>query len=161
MSASRHDFESASSTQTLAQGLQEYFASNPGLKRGEALAPAARRFFAAHDAVHVVYGCGTSMPDEAIVKLTSVLGTTGGWSILRGYLHHDVLDIYRKLPWRDTALAMLASPYLIVRTAWRCTRQRHRWPWEGHERYLDRPLADIRAEFGIRVTHADRRGVQA
>jgi hypothetical protein len=96
------------------------------------------------------------MPDEAIVKLSSIFGTTGGVGILRGYLHFESLDIYRKLPLGSTLLALLTAPFLIVRTIWRCARQRQRWPWEGSEAYASTPLREIRSQFGIKVAH--RRG---
>jgi hypothetical protein len=150
----RHRFQSAHSTQTLAEGLAEYFEAHPALKRdGDLLSPEAKQFFRSHDAVHVVYGCGTTMPDEAVVKLSSLLGTTGGLAVLRGYTHHETLDIYTRLPLGSTLLALLASPYLIVRTLWRCARQTRRWPWVGYEAFLDVPLHELRATFGIRVAH--------
>ena len=151
---SPHQFESPDSAQTLAEGLAEYFSANPHLKRDQdLLTPQARQFFSSHDVVHVVYGCGTSMPDEAIVKLVSLLGTSGGLQVLRGYTHHETLDIYRKLPLGHTALALLLAPYLIVRTLWRCMRQSQRWPWVDYQQYLHLPLRDIRARFGIKVAH--------
>ena len=149
-----HRFESASSTQTLADALAEYYAANPVLKRGSSLSPQAQEFFHCHDTVHVLYGCGTSMPDEAIVKLASIFGTTGGLSVLRGYRLHESLDIYRKVPAASAAVALLMAPYLIARTIWRCVRQRSAWPWARHEQYLNTPLHDLRAHFGIRVAHA-------
>ena len=153
-----HRFESAASAQTLGEGLAEYYAANPGLKRGDSLSPQAREFFRCHDAVHVVYGCGTSMPDEAVVKLASILGTTGGLSVLRGYRLHESLDIYRKLPFRSTALALATAPWLIARTWWRCTRQRAKWPWRDHEQYMDVPLREVRERFGIAVARGAREG---
>jgi hypothetical protein len=158
MYAPSHRFESASSTQTLAAALAEYYAANPGLTRGSSLGPEAQEFFRCHDAVHVMYGCGTSMPDEAIVKLASLFGTTGGFSVLRGYLLHESVDIYRKLPLGSTLLALLTSPYLIVRTIWRCFRQRAAWPWAQHEPYMNAPLHELRARFGIKVAHEGKRG---
>jgi hypothetical protein len=146
-----HRFESATSTQTLAEGLAEYFAANPTLKRGDSLSPAAREFFASHDAVHVLYGCGTSMPDEAIVKLASIFGTTGGFSVLRGYALHESLDIYRRLPAAGTLQALLAAPYLVVRTLWRCRRQARPWPWQVPEELKREPLDTLRTRYGIRV----------
>jgi hypothetical protein len=148
----RHGFESASSTQTLAEGLAEYYAANPALKRGDSLSPEAREFFRCHDAVHVVYGCGTSMPDEAIVKLSSLFGTTSGLSVLRGYRLYESLDIYRKVPIGSTLFAILISPYLILRTAWRCRRQHEPWPWSAHDAYMNLPLDQLRARFGIKVS---------
>lgn len=152
-----HRFESRRSTQTLAEGLAEYFSAHPDLKRQDQLASAeARRFFRSHDIVHVLYGCGTSMPDEAVVKIASLLGTTGRLQVLRGYTHHETLDIYRRHPWASTLLALLAAPYLIARTAWRCSRQRHRWPWTDNQRFMNVPLAELRSTFGIRVAHEER-----
>ena len=113
-----HEFESPHTTQTLAQGLAEYFAANPMLKRSaDLLSPEARQFFHSHDVVHVVFGCGTSMPDEAIVKLVSIFGTTGGLGVLRGYLNHETLDIYRKLPLGSTVLALLMATGDAARAA--------------------------------------------
>jgi hypothetical protein len=97
------------------------------------------------------------MPDEAIVKLASLFGTTGGLSVLRGYRLHESLDIYRKLPLASTAVALLIAPYLISRTIWRCNRQRSAWPWAEHEQYINTPLQDLRAHFGIKVAHAAKR----
>jgi len=153
-----HRFESAASTQTLAEGLAEYYAANPGLKRGEALSPEARAFFHSHDVVHVVYGCNTTMPDEAVVKLASLFGTSAGFSVLRGYLLHDALDIYKRLPLGSTVAALLAAPYLIVRTIWRCWRQHAKWPWADHQRHLHTPLHELRTRYRIKVAHAARRG---
>lgn len=155
MSASRHHFESPLSKQTLAEGLAEYFAANPSLKRQESLlSPEARQFFRSHDIVHVLHGCGTSMPDEAVVKLSSLFGTTGGIQVLRGYTNYETLDIYTKLPLGGTLLALVMSPYLIARTLWCCARQSQRWPWVENQQYMDTQLFKLRAKFRIRVAHA-------
>lgn len=42
----------------------------PGIVRWE--------FFRCHDAAHVVFGCGTGLDDEAVVKIWSFFGTTRG-----------------------------------------------------------------------------------
>ena len=158
MSRELHGYEFTSSTQTLAEALSEYYAANPGLMRGSSLSPEAQEFFRCHDAVHVLYGCGTSMPDEAIVKLASLFGTTGGLSVLRGYRLHESLDIYRKLPPRSTLVALLIAPYLVVRTMWRCLRQPDSWPWSQHDQDMNSPLAELRAQFGIEVAHPEKHG---
>ena len=154
MAEPRHNFESALSAQTLSQGLAEYFAANPALKRQDSLlSPEARQFFRSHDIVHVLYGCGTTMPDEAVVKLSSLFGTTGGKQILRGYTNHETLDIYTKLPLGSTVLALVMAPYLIVRTLWRCTKQSQRWPWVENQQYMHTPLVELRSQYRIKVAH--------
>lgn len=78
-------FQHQQSSQTLADGIDEYRAANPQLADPREMAPDAQHFFRCHDAVHVVYGCGTSLDDEAVGKIASMLGTTAGLGVLRGY----------------------------------------------------------------------------
>jgi len=153
MPTERYQFQFSGSTQTLAEALAEYYRANPALKRGDALSPEAREFFRAHDVIHIVYGCNTSMPEEAIVKLSSLFGTSAGFSVLRGYRLHESLDIYRHLPLGSTLAALLAAPYLILRTLWRCARQPAKWPWREHGQYMDTPLRELRERFGVKVAY--------
>lgn len=136
---------------TLAEGLAEYYASNPDLKRDETLRPEARDFFRCHDAVHVVFGCSTSLADEAVVKLASLFGSTGGLSVLRGYALYDSLDIYRSLPIKEILGTIAAAPIIVPRTIARCLRQSRRWPWGDFTAFADTSLGELRREFGIVV----------
>jgi len=138
---------------TLAQGLSEYVASNPGLAQGRCLSPEAAHFFRCHDTVHVVFGCGTTLDDEAVVKIASLLGTTAGLGVLKGYRLHESLEIYRQLRPRDVVRSIAHSVVIVPRTALRCLSQPARWPWADHDRYLQVPLQEIRQTFGIRVAH--------
>jgi hypothetical protein len=150
-----HAFEQQDSPQTLAEGVAEYYRLNPGLAQGRGMSPEAQEFFRCHDAVHVVYGCGNALNDEAIVKFASLFGSTGGFGILRGYRLHESLEIYKKLRVIDVLFSIVQSVFfLLPRTLVRCARQRRRWPWDNFEPYLHMPLCDIRKEFGIRVAHA-------
>ena len=148
-----HAFEHQDSSQTLEDGIAEYHRANPGLVKGRALSPQAREFFRCHDAVHVVFGCGNALDDEVVVKIASILGTSGGIGVLRGYRLHESLDIYRKLRAGDVLRSMARSVILVPRTVIRCLRQTRRWPWDDFDRYAGVPLAKIREEFGIRVAH--------
>jgi hypothetical protein len=146
-----HAFQQQDCTLTLSEGLAEYYASNPRLKRGPSLSLSAQEFFRCHDAAHIVFGCDTSLPHEAAVKLSSMLGTTAGLSVLRGYALHDSLDIYRTLSLGDILRTVAAALVIVPRTALRCLRQKKRWPWTGFDPFLHTPLRDIRREFGIHV----------
>ena len=148
-----HAFQRQDTRQTLAQGLEEYFAANPGLAKGRLMSPQAREFFRCHDVAHVVFGCGVALDDEAVVKIASILGTTAGLSVLKGYRLHESLQIYRQLRVVDVLLSIMRSVVIVPRTALRCMAQRARWPWAEHQRYLHTPLRELRQEFGIRVAH--------
>ncbi len=156
MSNAGCSFEAQNATPTFGKGLAEYFDDNPELVRGNALSSCdARRFFESHDAVHVVYGCGTSMPDEAVVKLSSIFGTTAGIRVLEGYRLHELLDVCGRLPIGDALRAVVCSADLVPRTIQRCRRQRQRWPWDAFEGHLNMPLGELRAMFGIIAAHRD------
>jgi len=153
-----HAYQHQDSQQTLAEGLDEYYRANPGLLRGAQLSPAAQDFFGCHDAAHVVFGCGTSLDDEARVKIASIFGTTEGLGVLRGYQLHESRNIYRSLRAADVLRSIVHSAWVVPLTAALCLRQRSRWPWAGYRQYLSTPLQQLRAHFGIRVAHADRPG---
>jgi ubiquinone biosynthesis protein Coq4 len=149
-------YQSQESEQTLAEGIAEYYAANPGLADVRDMSPAAREFFRCHDAAHVIFGCSTDLDDEAVVKIASVFGTTAGLHVLSGYRLHESVQIYRRLRLRAILTTISRSVILVPRTLARCLRQRARWPWSGFERFLGVPLYGIRAEFGIRVVRSDR-----
>lgn len=146
-----HTFEQQDTTQTLAEGLAEYYRDNPQLAQLRGMSSQGREFFRCHDAVHVVFGCNTSLKHEAIVKLASVFGTTAGFGALRGYGLHESVSIYRKLRVKEVAATVLSSFALIPTTLYRCLRQSRRWPWNDFAGYEDMPLGRLRAVFGIRV----------
>lgn len=146
-----HDYQDQDSALTLAEGLAEYYRAYPGLKRGEALSPAAQDFFRCHDVVHVLWGCDTSLPHEAIVKLSSFFGTSEGLRVMRGYRLYDSLDIYRALPVGEVLWTILIAPVLVPRTLARCAGQKRKWPWDAFEPLLARPLGELRREYGIKV----------
>ena len=148
-----HAFERQNSLQTLAAGIAEYHEANPGLAQGRSLSPEANEFFRCHDAVHVLYGCGNTLNDEAAVKISSMLGTSAGLSVLRGYTLHESLEIYRALRVSDVLVSILHSVFIVPRTIVRCLRQSKRWPWQNFEQYKQLSLREVRKEFGIRVAH--------
>ena len=121
------------------------------------MSAAAQSFFRHHDVVHVVYGCGLSLNDELIVKLSSVFGTTGGFGVLRGYRLNESMQIYQTLGTLDILSTLLHSMILVPRTIVRCIRQPRRWPWDDVERFMRTPLRELRREYGIVVAHDDGR----
>lgn len=146
-----HRYEFQDTTQTLGEGIEEYYGKNTHLSKIRGMSPEAQNFFRCHDAAHVVFGCNTSLPHEAVVKLSSVFGTTAGLSVLKGYALHESTDIYRGLKLAEILRTIFQAVIVVPRTVVRCLRQRKRWPWDRFQEYSDVPLQRIRAEFGIRV----------
>jgi hypothetical protein len=134
---------------TFEQGLAEYYASRGGLVQGRGISPAAREFFRCHDAAHVVFGCDTTLVEEAMVKMWSFFGTTAGLALVRGYRLAESQEIYERIGWRETIATALRSAGVLPRVIWRAARMRKRWPWSEFAPYRPAPLAEIRREFGI------------
>ena len=149
-----HMFEQQDSAQTLAEGIREYYERNPGLATGRALSPEAQEFFRCHDAAHVIFGCGNNLDDEAVVKIASIFGTSGGFGILRGYRLHESFEIYKSLRVMDVLTSILRSIAIVPRTIYRCCfQQRRKWQWDRFDEYMHLPLKEIRQSFGIKVAH--------
>ena len=146
-------YEVQESPQTLAEGIAEYYAANSGLAAVRGMSPEAQQFFRCHDVAHVVFGCSIDLDDEAVVKLASIFGTTAGFGVLKGYRLHESVQIYETLPLKAMLTSIAHSIFIVPRTILRCLRQRSRWPWSGFERFLEKPLREIREEFGIEVAH--------
>ena len=147
----RYQFQD--SPQTLAEGLEEYYAAHSGMATLRTSSPEAQQFFRCHDAAHVVFGCGITLDDEAVVKIASIVGTTARLRVLHGYRLHESMQIYKQLPVRSVLTSIAHSAILAPRTVLRCLGQRSRWPWAEFDRYLALPLRDIRRQFGITVAH--------
>lgn len=144
-------YRSQNTQMSLADGLAEYYREHPFLKRGDRLRPEAQEFFRCHDVVHVLYGCDTSLAQEAVVKLSSIFGTTAGFAVLKGYSLYESIDIYTKLKIGEVLVTIVAAFVIVPRTLWRCSRQQERWPWSEFGGHLNTPLRELRQHFGIRV----------
>jgi ubiquinone biosynthesis protein Coq4 len=152
MSGSAARYMEQGTLQSLREGLAEYYERNPGLLAPSELPPAAAELFRQHDAGHVVFGCDTSLRGETLIDTWTVLGSTAG---VRGYLQYfklpQVNAIFAETGYGRIALESLRCLPDVARVLARSRRLTRRWPWAGYERYLDRPLADLRREFNIRV----------
>ena len=129
----------------------EYYASHEGLVTGRGVSDSAREFFRCHDAAHVVFGCSTTLSNEAIVKIWSFFGTTAGLSLMRDYRSPESKEIYARIRWSDVPATALRSVVNVPLVLFGCLRMHRRWPWSDVDRYLKVRLVDIRREFGIKV----------
>ena len=142
-------------TLTLESGLAEYYESRTELVDGRGLSPVAREFFRCHDAAHVVFGCSTTLLNEAVVKIWSFFGTTRGLRLVREYRLPESQEIYEQLKWGSIARTAVQSVALAPRVMARCMRMHKRWPWSDFDAYRHVALREVRCEYGIRVLVVD------
>lgn len=138
------------STQTLREGIAEYYACNPGLLDPSGLPERVCELFRQHDAGHVVFGCDTSLRGETLIDSWTVFASTAG---IRGYLEYlkypQVNQIFQETGYLRVAVESLRCLPDVARLLWRSRRMKSKWPWAEYERYLDRRLGELRAELGI------------
>ncbi len=140
------------STQTLREGIAEYYACNEGLLNPELLPPGCEELFRQHDAGHVIFGCDTSYRGETLIDTWTVFATTAGLKGLMEYFKYPQVnqifdDVGRITIFLESCKAIPSICRLVVRSR----KMSAKWPWEGFEAYLDRPLAELRREFNIQV----------
>lgn len=154
MAEARARYQEEASRQTLSEALEEYYALNADkVRRPEDLPPESAALFRSHDICHVVFGLTTSMLDETLVDVRSVLATDVGLSRYTAYLSADpeAKAIFQALGWRRALALSIAVVPRAIRALAERLRMRKPWPWSPPPAFLRRPLGDLRAEFRIRV----------
>ena len=148
-------YQDPASEQTLREGYAEYVHANPELLDPDALGKAGR-FFRAHDYVHVLFGCDTSVIHEALMDTWTIFGTTAGWRELTDYykdpqqraIIHDIVRQIGFLTFLWTLFAAAPRAFRVIRNTRKMTEK---WPLYDHQQFLDVPLVELRRRFNIQV----------
>jgi len=152
MSTAPLQYVDADSSQSLREGIAEYYAHNSALLEPSALSAELADLFRQHDAGHVIFGCDTSLRGETLIDTWTIFATTAG---VRGYLeyfkHPQVNQLFAEAGYWQIVCEFLRCVPDVLRVLLRSRQVSARWPWPDYERYLDRSLCDIRREYAIRV----------
>lgn len=147
-------YQDQDSTQTLREGLAEYYAANVGIvMRPDDLPPESVALFRSHDLCHVIFGLDTSLGDETLADTRTLLSCDVGARRYARYLTSDrtAKTLFKELGYTKAVWITLLSVPRICRAALEALRTRKRWPWVPPEDYLDRSLGELRREFGIHL----------
>jgi len=149
----RFEYQRQDSAQTLAAGLNEYYRGHPCVIRPDAISPESAALFRRHDICHVIFGLDTTIVDEAMADLRTMLSTDVG---VRRYVQYlrtskEAQDIFAEVGYSSAFAATLRALPRFLHALAQALRARKRWPWDPPERYLGESLAALRADHGIRV----------
>lgn len=146
------------STQTLREGLAEYYALNPHVTDPATQPPDFARILRAHDVGHVIYGCDTGMFDE--LKILPLFWWTSGCTF-QTYLkmknspavdvmYADMIKEKGAFWLYGAVLRVLPGVILELIPIWFKTRHQQKLlPFLEFEPLLDRSLLEIRQEFDL------------
>ena len=147
-------YQEQNSPQTLAEGLEEYYAANIGIVTRPSDLPAESvALFVGHDTGHVIFGLSTSLTDEAMADTRILLSTDAGFWRYSRYITADkqAKAIFKQVGYGKVALYTLLAVPRILRAVWEAMRMKKLWPWEPPPSFQTRTLADLRREFRIGV----------
>ncbi len=152
--APRCRYQKQDSPQTLAEGLAEYYAQNHGrVLPPSALPPESAELFHSHDICHVIFGLDTSLSDESMADVRTLLSCDVGWRRYAKYMAADpaAKAIFKQVGYLNALWGTTRTLPRIGRAVAESWRMTQRWPWTPTAEFFDRSLADLRREFGIRV----------
>ncbi len=147
-------YQRQDSAQTLADGLEEYYAANIGkVARPRDLTPESVALFRSHDMCHVVFGLNTTLDDEAMADVRTLLSCDVGWRRYARYMTSDpaAKAIFKDLGYLNGIRVTIHAIPRICRGVVEASRMKKRWPWNPPESFQTRPLAGLRREYGIHL----------
>ncbi|SEQ66516.1 Coq4 family protein [Neolewinella agarilytica] len=137
---------------TLREGLDIFQQKNKKFFSTRPMSGKARTFLSSHDIAHVVFGCDTTLYGEGVVKVWTTFGTTlSFWKVIRGYNEVNAFQLFRAYSFRHIAGNILRFLWAIPTVIIRSGQMKKPWAWSDYQPYLDKPIAEIREEFNIRV----------
>lgn len=137
---------------TLQQGLDVFQEKNKKYFSTRPMSDEAKAFLSSHDIAHVVFGCDTTLYGEGVVKVWTTFGTSlGFWKVIHGYNEVNAFQLFRAYSFRHILGNILRFLRVIPTVILRSRQMKKSWTWSDYQPYLDKPIADIRREFNIRV----------
>ena len=144
------------SSQTLKEGLQEYYDSNP-----QEVKDFAKKipFLVDHDITHVIFGLGTSIEEESLLDTWTIRGTDISWKQIYNYAFGSEL-------WKLTKIIVKNQGgwFKIIKVVTKCIplklkihfnripNMNKKWPYSGlKEERMSIKLKELRKEYGIRL----------
>lgn len=158
----RPHYTDKNSTQTLQEGLEEYYALNPNVTDPRELPLEFAKILLAHDVSHIVYGCDTGMYDE--LKILPLTWWTSNYkfrdrlrTIKDPTISPAIRVMYDDLIREHGVIWLYASIFFVLPqllpeliSIWLKSRKRECFvPFLDFEPLLERSLLEIRLEFDL------------
>jgi hypothetical protein len=159
---SRPQYTDKNSTQTLQEGLEEYYAINPEITDPRELPPDFAKILIAHDVTHVILGCDTDMYDELKIlplsfwtsdfKFSDYVNTRKDPKIRPAIdiMYNDLIKQHGRLWLYSSIFLVLPRLLLEVIKIWLQTRSREKfYPFFKYEDWQNCSLLEIRQEYDL------------
>jgi len=144
------------STQTLEQGLEEYYSTNSKqVKEFSERIPV----LADHDMTHVIFGLGTSIEEESLLDTWTIRGTDISWKEIYEYAFDKEFKKLTKIIVKDQGgwfnvikVVIKCIPLKIKIHFNRIPMMKKKWPYSNvTDEMMSKSIKDLRNEYGIKV----------
>ena len=144
------------STQTLEEGLEEYYSTNPKqVKEFSDRIPV----LADHDITHVIFGLGTSIEEESLLDTWTIRGTDISWKEIYEYAFDKEFKKLTKIIVKDQGgwfnvikVVIKCIPLKIKIHFNRIPMMKKKWPYSNvTNEMMSVSIKDLRNEYGIKV----------
>ena len=144
------------STQTLKEGLEEYYSTNPKqVKEFSDRIP----ILADHDITHVIFGLGTSIEEESLLDTWTIRGTDISWKEIYEYAFDKEFKKLTKIIVKDQGgwfnvikVVIKCIPLKIKIHFNRIPMMKKKWPYSNvTNEMMSVSIKDLRNEYGIKV----------
>ncbi|MBE9060288.1 hypothetical protein IQ256_04685 [cf. Phormidesmis sp. LEGE 11477] len=141
---------SSSTSMTLDEAIQQLHFSEAENDATESMSLESENAFEQHDAVHVLFDCGTSIQDEIAVHAWMIFATTANMSEMhRAFAsqeHRKVLTGIGHLKLASKWIGSLPRIFSIILKSW---QMKEKLPLEELHKLKELPVLEIRREYGI------------
>ncbi len=148
----RQTYLDANCTSTLREAIAELRGLEGVDDASAAVAPEIAPDLDIHDVIHVLFACSTDLRGEILAHIWTMAGTTAKVADLhRVTTHRDHRQALRRIGHGRLLWTWVSKAPLFITVFRRARQMKRRFPVHAVAQYLDRPLCDIRRDFGIRL----------
>ena len=146
----QYKYQQQDSSQTLQEGLEEYYASIPGVMIPDDTEEETAKMLTSHDVTHVIFGCSTSLEDEFLCDSWTLMGSNLSLYKYLEYMKYPVTQqIFKEAGYLKVIVIGIKTLPKMIKIYLRTRKMTKKWSWSGYKQYLNRQLREIRDEFNI------------
>ena len=135
---------------TLDEALARFREEHGLTEKYRDLSEEAQLHYERHDMIHVLFGLGTDLREEAQADGWTLLASDITWSDIRTFMKlPEEQALIAELGWWAIAKAFFRAVPDYALMAWKSQRMRKKWRWADNASYRKLKVGAVRREFGI------------
>ncbi|MGB3294601.1 MAG: hypothetical protein WBB01_16585 [Phormidesmis sp.] len=144
------EYSNVDSSMTLNEAIGQLRLSEGDNDATERMSGTTSKAFEQHDAVHVVFGCGTSIQDEIAVHVWMLFATTANMSEMhRAVASQEHRNVLNGIGHLKLASVWIGSLPRVLSIIFKSLRMKKRLAVKDLSKLKEQSILEIRQEYGI------------